>query len=146
MCCKKWKEEEATGEKLDIPDIPEQVSVLFQRIWSEAWTSAHDQHDLERRSFMESKQAFSELEQEMKQEIAHLEEQNRQQLKDLDSLQEVQIDLVKVRASANALKLELSQFHEERSRSNDKLAEWVERCTKAETELQQLKQKRSKST
>ncbi len=119
---KEWRSRQEKKKGDDSPPLPEVLSRLLGRIWSEAWNMARQSFEKEKEAFTQAQRRIEQERGEMSAEIGRLESE----------LAQVKKDLAAEHASRK-------QCVEQREQSKIENARFVERCRGLEESNQTLK-------
>lgn len=144
-----WRSEQAQAVPPTVPEMPESLTPLLRRLWTEAWKTADGAHEAERQACEREKIEHDRLKAEMTHEISRLEEELAEVNADRESLratlkkadeelQHRELERAKAEASVGTLQAELTELRAESRKALDTVAAWAERASRAETRLDEL--------
>ena len=144
----KWRHEKTLDSQVPVPQVPKSIAQLTQRLWSEAWRSAHECHETERAGFRAERQDWNREKIELEAEITQLESLSAEQIATFEereaSLNEQhnlllssKQDLAVANARIESLETENGRLVDERRQFATQIANISERAATAEALLKQ---------
>lgn len=141
----RWKADRKSGER-PTPEPPARVTALVSLVWVEAWKTAAEAHDAEKRSFAEERHRLEKDRNELVAEVTRLEGETAAAGQLLDTLRasvqaleaaghEAQLALARETAVREAAQQDVERLRGDATSLRQQLTEWVERATRAETQL-----------
>ena len=142
----KCRDEQEQAAKSEIPEPSAAVQGLFRQVWLEARQAANQSHDSERAGFQGERAVWEQSKAEMDDEIKRLESALTDYQQQLDQathsmeqhaqeLTTKETDLARAMARLETLQNEINHLREQRTRSDERLAELAQRAAKAEALL-----------